>query len=820
MVEIVKSSYEQSIQFVFDDGRDQELHIHDFLEVVFVLTGTVTFEINSCVSYIKQEELFIINPYELHRINYKQETHAISLILGTDVLGNKIFPIFNELNDRGHQAEVRELKRDIARMFWLFYKDPEQNREEIFSHAYTILGILQNTFVNTAYKRIIPGQSFERVEQILRYVNENYNFSMSLADISSAFYMSSGHISRLFRDLVKMSFHQYVCEVRLHHAYLALKSEDKTVTQIAYDCGFNTASLMIDAFRKKYGLTPGKFRKSLQDQPSSPSFEKNSDLFRHIIKYAETDSHDKDKKLPIEITQIDVNELKTSEEIKNAFFELINIGWAKDLLMESIQEQIRLCQRQIGFRYLRCHGIFDDDMMVYRKNSEGMVTYNFSYVDKAYDFLRSVGLRPYVELGYTPSDMADTEVWFYKKSHICIPLEIDEWKNLVRQFLNHCIARYGINEVRQWRFTVMSALHVYYRNYSLEEYLFFYKATYQTVKEVDSRLMFGGPGTELSLCLMDCGKLLHRYIKFYTEYNCVPDFLSFQFFHVVYGNDYKKTLSLVTAHNTEPIPITDNPDYLADMLNDLNKRLNRYQLYDMRVVIECWNSTIWQRDLCNDTCYKSAFLFKNLLENLEKPVVLGYWTMSDLMEELFADDKMFHGGYGLLTRSGLPKSIFSGYKLLRKLGKYVLKRGDGYVVTVSEDGNIQAAFYNYCHYDSLSRQNFYTEGSHTERYRIFQKERIREFRLQIPLAEGEYQIDRYKISRHRFCGSAYDNWVNIGAPEPVSEEQEQYLMNMSEPLYCCERKKINYTLMLRETLEPHEVCLVMIKELKEENKLF
>lgn len=58
MVEIVKSSYEQSIQFVFDDGRDQELHIHDFLEVVFVLTGTVTFEINSCVSYIKQEELF------------------------------------------------------------------------------------------------------------------------------------------------------------------------------------------------------------------------------------------------------------------------------------------------------------------------------------------------------------------------------------------------------------------------------------------------------------------------------------------------------------------------------------------------------------------------------------------------------------------------------------------------------------------------------------------------------------------------------------------------------------------------------------------
>lgn len=813
MVELIKSSYEKHVQFAVDNKKDQELHIHDCLEIVFVLTGTVTVEINSDIIQVKQEGLFVVNIYEVHRVIYGPGAHTLSLFLGKDVLGDKFLPIYCELEGFGQPSKIWELKQGIARMFRLFYKAPEQNREEIFSCAYRILGTLQNYFVDETAQKISPGQNFDRVGQILRYINENYAQPLTLTEVSARFYMSAGHISRMFRSLVKMSFHQYVREVRLHHAYLELKTDSCSVTQIAYDCGFGTANLMIDAFRQKYGMTPGKLRKKLQQE--NMAFQaKDPDMFRHLMKHVGDEAETGELPLPVESVNIKADVRDRGYEIQSRFFELLNIGWARDLLMEPIQEQIRLCQRRIGFRYLRCHGVFDDDMMVYHQDSEGNASYNFTYVDKVYDFLSEVGLRPYVELSYIPSQLSASEgQWYYKKSHICMPASMERWRRLVQSFVRHCMARYGREFVRTWRFTLMSSLHAYYKNYSMEDYLLLYRETYRAVKEIDPELMFGGPGTELSLCLMEDGQPIERYLEFYTSHGCMPDFFSFQFFHIIYDRDYRKALSLVRVHEHEPMPITEDPDFLAHTLEKMEAVMKQYKLQNREVVLECWNSTIWQRDLCNDTCYKSAFLFKNLLDNLERPVTIGYWTMSDMMEELFADEKLFHGGYGMLTRSGIPKSIFLAYSLLRKLGSQVLQRGEGYVVTKKTDGSIQAAFYNYCHYDSLSRQNFFTEGSNTQRYKIFQRESKREYRLHVRLEPGEYTVERYSISRHRGCGSAYDNWVNMGAPEPVNGEQEKYLRSMSEPHYYYEKKEIQHGLLLRELVDPHEVRILEIQRI-------
>ena len=76
------------------------------------------------------------------------------------------------------------------------------------------------------------------------------------------------------------------------------------------------------------------------------------------------------------------------------------------------------------------------------------------------------------------------------------------------------------------------------------------------------------------------------------------------------------------------------------------------------------NSTLWQRDISGDTCYKAAWLIKNALQNYDQAQYLGYWLLTDFLDEWLVPGGVFHGGYGLFTINGIPKA---GYR--QKLGE-------------------------------------------------------------------------------------------------------------------------------------------------------
>ena len=79
-------------------------------------------------------------------------------------------------------------------------------------------------------------------------------------------------------------------------------------------------------------------------------------------------------------------------------------------LQKEYMEQLALVQKEIGFSYIRGHGLFSDDMGIYREytdeQGEVHVEYSFTYLDLVMDSYRSVGLKPFLELGYMPEKLA------------------------------------------------------------------------------------------------------------------------------------------------------------------------------------------------------------------------------------------------------------------------------------------------------------------------------------------------------------------------------------------------------------------------------
>src|SRR5690348_16086846 len=94
----------------------------------------------------------------------------------------------------------------------------------------------------------------------------------------------------------------------------------------------------------------------------------------------------------------------------------VGAGRANEGLRADWQEQLADIQQNIGFRYIRMHGLFTDDMGVYNEDSAGRPTYNFQYVDALYDALLHLKIRPFVEIGFMPNRLAsgDKTIFWWK----------------------------------------------------------------------------------------------------------------------------------------------------------------------------------------------------------------------------------------------------------------------------------------------------------------------------------------------------------------------------------------------------------------------
>ena len=98
-----------------------------------------------------------------------------------------------------------------------------------------------------------------RMLEIMDYIDANISSDVSLRTVSQMAGLTESSFSRRFMDTNGISFKQYVVEKKIQRAITLLQTTDRTVIDIALDCGFDSISGFYSAFRKKTGTTPNKF---------------------------------------------------------------------------------------------------------------------------------------------------------------------------------------------------------------------------------------------------------------------------------------------------------------------------------------------------------------------------------------------------------------------------------------------------------------------------------------------------------------------------------------------------------------------------------
>jgi xylan 1,4-beta-xylosidase len=317
------------------------------------------------------------------------------------------------------------------------------------------------------------------------------------------------------------------------------------------------------------------------------------------------------------------------------------------------QSQLRRCHDELGFRHVRFHGLLSDDMGTLICHKEKFL-YSFFNADQIFDFLLSVGLKPFVELGFMPTALASghTTVFNYE-ANVTPPHDYKQWAALISRLVSHWINRYGAAEVREWFFEVWNEPNLKeFWTGTREDYFKLYRYTVGAIKDIDAALRVGGPATAKN-------EWIEEFLSFCAKHDLPADFVTTHHYPTdAFGSE---------TDDTETQLAESRRSVLREQAQDVRHRARSLPVYYTE-----WNTSSNPRDPLHDEPYAAAFVTKTVME--ANGLVEGYsfWTFSDIFEENYFPSVPFHGGFGLLNLHGIPKPTYRAFELLHRLGSELL----------------------------------------------------------------------------------------------------------------------------------------------------
>ncbi|WP_096439631.1 GH39 family glycosyl hydrolase [Alteribacter populi] len=460
-------------------------------------------------------------------------------------------------------------------------------------------------------------------------------------------------------------------------------------------------------------------------------------------------------------------------------------------LQKEYLDHLTLVQENINFKYIRGHGLFHEDIGIYKEvdTPEGIKPfYNFTYIDRIFDSFLEMNLRPFVEFGFMPKALASGEqTIFYWEGNITPPANYNKWRNLITTTVQHFIDRYGLEEVIQWPFEVWNEPNLgnFWKNADKEEYFKIYKVTANAVKDVNPELQVGGPAI--------CGgsdEWITDFLYFCKQENVPVDFVSR---HAYTSEAPKKKTSEFYYQD-----LYENSNML-DQFKIGRERIDSSDFPHLPFHITEYNTSYSPINPIHDTPLNAAYLARILSEGGDYVDSFSYWTFSDVFEEFDIPRSQFHGGFGLVALNSIPKPTYHLFAFFNRLGNAVLYRDNDLVVTQKDDGTI-----------TLVAWNLVTDKV---------TEKSKEISFEIPFDSDYVFTNRESVDENH--ANPWGVWKKMGRPRFPSKQLVEIMRNSAKPKHTTNRLETrNGFINLDISLTKNEVTLLEILPITDESHTY
>ena len=443
---------------------------------------------------------------------------------------------------------------------------------------------------------------------------------------------------------------------------------------------------------------------------------------------------------------------QTNGPLNTMFKFCVGAGRANEGLRADWQRQLTEAHRECGFQYIRMHGLFDDDMGVYR--DWGKPEYNWQYIDELFDFLHSIGMKPFVELGFMPDALASgSKTIFWYRGNVTPPKDMTKWANFIRAFVEHVKERYGDDEVRTWYFEVWNEPNLKdgFWTGTQQQYFDLYAATARAIKSVSPEYKVGGPATA------GCGWITD-FIRYCQTNDAPVDFVSTHTYGVESGY-----LDETATHGTA---LSRNPDSIWGDVKRVRQQIAESAFPKLELHFTEWSSSYTPADPMHDSYHSAAYILDKLKNCGGAAQSMSYWTFTDIFEESGPRWEAFHGGFGMINYQDIKKPSFYAYHFLNRLGATELKNSDpSSWVCADNSGGVQALVWDFT--NTFPKSNMINQVYFKRDLPAQLKGKVMLKLSNVP--QGKYTVETYKAGYR--VNDAYATYRDLGAPNQLTKAQ-------------------------------------------------
>jgi len=351
---------------------------------------------------------------------------------------------------------------------------------------------------------------------------------------------------------------------------------------------------------------------------------------------------------------------------------------------DALKKQTVDAVKDIELKSVRAHGLFHDDIGIYREEG-GNPVYDFTRSDIIFDFLVQNKIAPIVELASMPSALAanPSQTVFDWKMIVSPPKDYDRWQALVQAFVAHSVQKYGADVVSTWYFEVWNEPECCSGKFwkgSLDDYFKLYDKAAAGVLAALPNGRVGGPVSSQDVELTANSRAGVQFLDHLKNNNGPLGFFAFHTWNFIDGavGGYFKGLDLLDSYqrNSVQIAVTEfGPTWEFGLLGGAKE-------------------PAWEPQETNQGAAFVAQVYSNIAQRCAKdkrrfPIAYAWWTLSDVFDEGYedkadysAENNPFIGAMGLVNRESIKKPAYNAYKFLAGMGDEQL------ALTVDGGGNL------------------------------------------------------------------------------------------------------------------------------------
>lgn len=266
---------ENHFTILYDNNvkEDYPIHWHNAVEIVMPLRNNFFVHTNEQNFSLKERDILIIPPGELHSMTAPDEGQRIIFQCDNAMLGDiRAFGSINSIFSQtifiasSENSLSNKAKKIMLEIYDEYFQHSELSEIKIYLKLLELfvlirenqLSIQKNQLGCTAGKLV---EYSERFNSVLKYIEKNYMFELTLDKLSDIAGYSRYHFSRIFKQYSGVSYISYINKIRINAATKLLMDPTMSITEVAMNSGFSSITSFNRAFKEIKHCTPSEFKK-------------------------------------------------------------------------------------------------------------------------------------------------------------------------------------------------------------------------------------------------------------------------------------------------------------------------------------------------------------------------------------------------------------------------------------------------------------------------------------------------------------------------------------------------------------------------------